>query len=534
MIQVCPPLHSSLFTTRYQRTIPPHASCPHPSFILFEEATASTPIIMVDAPSVSSMEDLLASDVPLPYEIVDSSDDDMQLKKELKSNSNSTESMVLLDQTGEGISISPAATQLSNHSYDMGISEGSDDVDADLDVDDLIKEVRRSLKGDDLEDANENPKMAAEVQDEVRTDVVFRGWNNTSTSAVGPILPKDVTKVQSTSVEKDINSSPSVSSINNISDEEDEVILRKCSMSPKPIEESSKQDEPQEEIQNSSEKSTDKMKKNPLNVWNQRRQKSNKGSLWQGVRWSPSKNIQKVLANRASSGEEAVNEPSQTRSKTVEMESSKENILAESSNFEAVKSRSKEYQIGTLKMEILSCTNIAKFDRYSWPNITAYMVCGDTAFATDSVTSPSPMWSADSKRAAEFPLFHAYARIFIGIFNATDKDTDDFAGRVVINMASLRQNVQYDVNLPLKVSSTIYDQRKRGFVRLRFSLHWSDERFAVLSYLPKSFSTLPWVGDPTKSNTVTVPCADKKTLRNVTFTVFGEDLPSKFSRKAFR
>ena len=241
-------------------------------------------------------------------------------------------------------------------------------------------------------------------------------------------------------------------------------------------------------------------------------------------------------------------------------------MLRESESFVKVESRSKDRQIGTLKVEVLSCMGIPKFDRFSKPNAIAYLVCGDTAFATDYIVSSlSPLWPARSRRAAEFPLFHAFAKVYLGVFNATDKDVDDYAGRAVINVASLRHGVQYDVNLPLKASTMVYDQRPRGVVRVRFSLHWSDERAAVLSYLPWNKSDLPWVNDPSRAQFMSIPCAETKTFRNVACeysvcqgtvvilkcfdsiftdfyvqysygidTVHGQDLPGKFSRRAFR
>lgn len=209
-------------------------------------------------------------------------------------------------------------------------------------------------------------------------------------------------------------------------------------------------------------------------------------------------------------------------------------MLRESKSFVKADSRSKERQIGTLKVEVLSCMGLPKFDRFSKPNAMAYLVCGDAAFATDYITSSlSPMWPSRSKRAVEFPLFHAFARLYLGVCNATDKDVDDYAGRAVINVASLRHGVQYDVNFPLKVSTMVYDRRPRGVIRVRFQLQWTNERSAVLSYLPWKKNDLPWVNDP-QSDFVSIPCANSKALRNVAYTVHGKDFPGKFSRRAFR
>jgi hypothetical protein len=284
---------------------------------------------------------------------------------------------------------------------------------------------------------------------------------------------------------------------------------------------------------------------NPFKVWKEnRRQNSNGPGIWQGVqRWSPNRNQSRNrglsdgkknedLQSSISAPTSAPTLPSVSGNKPCENEM-EQNVDKETVFFEQVESSSEERRIGTLKVEVLSCEGLSKFDRFSKAKITTYLICGDAAFATDPMASLSPTWPAQSKHAAEFPLFHAYAKLYVGVFNATEREADDFAGRSVINMSSLRPNVDYDVVLPLKTSAIVYDQRYRGTIRLRFQLHWSDERCAVLSYLP-TIRDLPWIGDHQKSNFVGIPCADGKTLKNVAHTIFGEDMPSKFSRKAFR
>jgi len=182
-------------------------------------------------------------------------------------------------------------------------------------------------------------------------------------------------------------------------------------------------------------------------------------------------------------------------------------------------------QIGTLKVELLACMGLPKFSRTK-PNAIAYLICGDVPFATDIISSArSPMWPARSKRAATFPIFHAYAKLYVGIFGATDKENDNFVGRSVIDIAVLRPNSLYDVTLPLKSSTFIHDQITRGVVRLRFSLDWFVERAAVLSSMP-SFKL--------GRDMVTIPCADSKALKNVAFAIHGEDLPGVYSRKAWK
>jgi len=142
-------------------------------------------------------------------------------------------------------------------------------------------------------------------------------------------------------------------------------------------------------------------------------------------------------------------------------------------------------RVGSLRIEILGCVGL---DRAK-PEVSVYAVCGDCAFSTDIIDgNRSPMWPNSSKRAAVFPLHHAYARVFIGVFDVKqqkEREADHLCGRVAIDIPSLRPNTEYDITFPLRVSAFIYDRRPRGVVRVRFSIHWFSERSAILSYLKR-------------------------------------------------
>jgi len=207
--------------------------------------------------------------------------------------------------------------------------------------------------------------------------------------------------------------------------------------------------------------------------------------------------------------------------------------MRKSTNFEVLTSSQTEKQIGCLDVEVLSCIGLPQ-TRRSKPNSIAYLVCGDVAFATDIITnSSSPQWPARSKRAATIPLFHAFARLYTGIFSVTDKDNDDFTGRNVIDIATLRPNTYYDVTLPLRTSNLVYDRSPRGAVRLRFRLKENENRAFLLSYIPLNMKQMKQIMDKSIDN-VTIPCADSKTIHNVAYTIYGKDLPGKYSKSAFR
>jgi len=189
-------------------------------------------------------------------------------------------------------------------------------------------------------------------------------------------------------------------------------------------------------------------------------------------------------------------------------------------------------RIGSLRVEVLGCVGL---DR-SKPEVSVYLVAGDCAFSTDVIPGArSPMWPNSSQRAAVFPLHHAYARLFVGVFDLKARkssEADHFCGRVAIDLPPLRPNTEYDVTFPLRVSSFVYDRRPRGVVRLRFSLHWFSERAAILSYLKRPRNPLAYSKQAKKQPTI--PCGDPKTFRNVAVTVHGQDFPGKYSRGAFR
>eukprot|EP00980_Cylindrotheca_fusiformis_P011118 scaffold2557_cov121-Cylindrotheca_fusiformis.AAC.1 len=185
-------------------------------------------------------------------------------------------------------------------------------------------------------------------------------------------------------------------------------------------------------------------------------------------------------------------------------------------------------EIGTARVEVLECSGLPNLDRNAETDAVVYLVCGSYAFTTDVILNKlNPVWLPRARRACIFPIFHAYAKIYAGVFDDDGKgQNDDFAGRVVLDLAKCRPGTTYDVALPLRLSSHVYSRRPRGVIRLRFSIDYPSVRSALLSYLPakRKGQSATNVGDD-----VTVLCNDEKAFRNTTLTVHGVDFPGRFS-----
>lgn len=195
---------------------------------------------------------------------------------------------------------------------------------------------------------------------------------------------------------------------------------------------------------------------------------------------------------------------------------------------------SREKEIGSFKVEVLQCIGLPKLDRVNDTDAVCYLVCGSYAFTTDVIPNRvNPMWLRNTRRACIFPVFQGYARFYAGVFdNDPRRVKDDFAGRIAIDLARLRPGTSYDVTLPLRVSTHVYCRRRRGAIRLRFTLNWTP-RDALLSYIPKTLKIpLPQHSKPNTG--ITVACADEKAFRNICITVHGAHLPGRFTFQQMR
>jgi hypothetical protein len=185
-------------------------------------------------------------------------------------------------------------------------------------------------------------------------------------------------------------------------------------------------------------------------------------------------------------------------------------------------------EIGTVRIEVLECSGIPILDWNSETDAVVYLVCGSYAFTTDVIMKKlNPVWLPRARRACILPIYHAYAKLYVGVFDDDGPgQKDDFAGRAVLDLARCRPGSTYDIALPLRLSKHTYSRRPRGAIRLRFSIDYPSERAALLSYLP---ARRKGKTSTNKDDHVTVLCHDEKSFRNTALTVHGNDIPGRFT-----
>ena len=195
--------------------------------------------------------------------------------------------------------------------------------------------------------------------------------------------------------------------------------------------------------------------------------------------------------------------------------------------------QNKPDEIGSLRVEVLQCMGLPKMDKYSLTDAFCYIVCGDQVFVTDVIPDNlNPVWLPLARRACIFPLKTGYSRVYCGVFDYDgETESDDFIGRVVIDMPQLQSGFSYDIILPLRHTSKTYYRKKLGCVRLRLELHWTaGERAALLSYIPKSPSVITRrMATRQLEPTTTITCPDATSFTSIALTIYGEDVPGKYT-----
>ena len=170
-------------------------------------------------------------------------------------------------------------------------------------------------------------------------------------------------------------------------------------------------------------------------------------------------------------------------------------------------------------------------DKYSLSDPMVYIVCGSAAFVTDVIEDKlDAYWLPLSRRACILPVTNAYSQVYLCCFDYDgEKEMDDYIGRVVLDIPQIQAGCTYDVKLPLRDCSKVYNRSQLGWIRVRFKLEWKEggERAALLSYLPKPDDLKKRMKNDLTA--VTVKCPDSKTFYNIAHTVYGKDIPGKYT-----
>jgi hypothetical protein len=126
-------------------------------------------------------------------------------------------------------------------------------------------------------------------------------------------------------------------------------------------------------------------------------------------------------------------------------------------------------RIGLVKVELLGAYGLPKLDRFGKTDLYAIMIVGSNVFRTDTIDDNySPVFLPRTKRGAVFPIYVPYEQLYVGGFD-DDGDflSDDFVGRVSVDLSRLKPHVSYDVTLKMRESDTMYSRKARGAIRLR-------------------------------------------------------------------
>eukprot|EP00529_Nitzschia_sp_RCC80_P007458 CAMPEP_0113450132 /NCGR_PEP_ID=MMETSP0014_2-20120614/5665_1 /TAXON_ID=2857 /ORGANISM="Nitzschia sp." /LENGTH=1335 /DNA_ID=CAMNT_0000341447 /DNA_START=136 /DNA_END=4139 /DNA_ORIENTATION=+ /assembly_acc=CAM_ASM_000159 len=223
----------------------------------------------------------------------------------------------------------------------------------------------------------------------------------------------------------------------------------------------------------------------------------------------------------------------------MRLEMNKKSLLYHDMRNAAVKSK----EVGQIRLEILQCFGLPTSSVIR-PDAAAYAiaVCGSAAFKTDVMPPVSnPMWLSKMRRACTLGVMSPYQSLFVGIFDAGANPlggtkAEDFIGRIAIDIARLRPGCTYDVTLPLRQSAHVYSRQRQGAVRVRFHLNYTNERQAVLSYVPHTMEQIKQLQAHSNvpNTSEAVHCLDDQAFRNVALTVHGTHMPGKFSMTLLR
>lgn len=189
----------------------------------------------------------------------------------------------------------------------------------------------------------------------------------------------------------------------------------------------------------------------------------------------------------------------------------------------------KDSSIGKVKVELLGAYGIPKLDRFGKTDLYAIMIVGSCVFRTDTIDDNySPVFLPRTKRGAIFPITVPYEQLYVGGFDDDgDYLSDDFVGRVGIDLSRLTPHVSYDVTLKMRESDTIYSRKGRGSIRLRIEITEYVEPKVALKSLLTNFAARP-------KESQGIMVHDKTSARALSLVLWGTEPPGEYSPVLFK
>jgi len=191
--------------------------------------------------------------------------------------------------------------------------------------------------------------------------------------------------------------------------------------------------------------------------------------------------------------------------------------------------KAKSKHIGLVKVELLGAYGLPKLDRFGKTDLYAIMIVGSNVFRTDTIDDNySPCFLPRTKRGAIFPISVPYEQLYVGGFDDDGNYlTDDFVGRVCVDLSRLTPHVSYDVTLKMRESDTMYSRKGRGSIRLRIEITEYVSRNVELRSFLENF-----VRRPKDSEGILVH--DKTSTRALSLVLWGTEPPGEYSPPLFK
>ncbi|GMH99969.1 hypothetical protein TrLO_g14275 [Triparma laevis f. longispina] len=185
--------------------------------------------------------------------------------------------------------------------------------------------------------------------------------------------------------------------------------------------------------------------------------------------------------------------------------------------------------IGKVEVEILQCFGLPKMDRFGKTDAYAIFVLGSSYFRSDTIDDNySPIFLPKCRRAARFNITVPYEKLYVSVYDDDGSfASDDFIGRVEIDLSRLQPFLTYDVSLKLRDSDSIYSRNKPlGVVRLRIKItEWASDSTIIKSWMRNFFE---------RKDGGQIVVTDKPMARQIANTCWGSEVPGEYSARLFK